>query len=119
MVPCVATAQLVPPQTTPTSVILRDGERTFHVTRDSSDPSRVIAARDDGALLSSRVDRHAVVRVVPSADARAVLAGHDVEIVRAIAPSIGAYRVVDRRGGDGLDLAARLAGASGVIDAVP
>ena len=114
-----AAAQLAPPERDGGLALVRDGRHAWTVARDPADRWRVTASRDDGATLAARIDRHAVVRVAPHLDAPALLAGHGVEIVRAIAPSIGAYRVVDRRGGDGLELAARLAGAAGVIDAIP
>lgn len=113
-----ASAQLAPPGP-PSAPAVRDGAHRWRVVRDRADPTRVTATRDDGAVLAARIDRHALVRVARGADAHALLARHDVEIVRAIAPSIGAYRVVDRRGGDGLELALRLADAAGVIDAIP
>lgn len=117
-VPTAAAAQLTPAPGGATAIV-RDGRHAWTVARDPADRSRVSATRDDGATLRARVDRHAIVRVAPHLDASALLASHDVAIVRAIAPSIGAYRVVDRRGGDGLELAARLAGAAGLIDAIP
>src|SRR5690606_6167527 len=112
-----AAAQLAPSPREGATV--RDGRHAWIVARDPADRSRVSAARDDGVTLRARIDRHAIVRVAPQLDASALLSGLDVEIVRAIAPSIGAYRVVDRRGGDGLELAARLAGAAGLVDAIP
>src|SRR5690606_18040849 len=87
----------------------------WRVARDASDPARVTATRDDGAVLVARVDEHALVRVSPDVD----LAALGVEVVRAVAPSIGAFRVRDRLGGDGLDLALRLSGEPGVVDAIP
>lgn len=117
--PASAAAQLAPAAPAPSGVIVRDGAHFFRVVRDRPDPSRVIATRDDGAVLDARVDRHALVRVAPGADVDATLARHDLELVRAIAPSIGVYRVVDRRGGDGLELAARLTSAPDLLDAIP
>ncbi|HEY8430608.1 MAG TPA: S8 family serine peptidase [Sandaracinaceae bacterium] len=117
LLPALAAAQLAPAPVGPIepALLLRDGPHRFRVARDASDPSRVVATRDDGAVLEARVDAHALVRLEPGTD----LSAHEVEVVRAVAPSIGVYRVRDRRGGDGLDLALRLAGVPGVIDAIP
>jgi serine protease len=103
------------------AVRIEDGGRTWSVHRDARDRQRVSIAIDDGPVFHARIDRHAIVRVAAGVDPSALFHEIGVLPVREIAPSIGAWRVIDRGSLDGLDLAARLAPYRGawLLDAIP
>lgn len=102
---------------------LRDGSELWSFSRDAHDPSRVIASSPRGGTLRARVDDHALVRVAPGVDARALFRALELVEERAVAPRLGIYRVRGARGEDGLALAERLASAAGpsrpLVDAIP
>ncbi len=120
--PGAAIAQLTPVRTN-IALSIRDGAELLSVRRDPDDPSRATAIGANGGVLRGRVDEHALVRVAPGTDAHALFRSLDVVPLREIAPSVGAWRVMDARGGDGLDLAVRLSAHAGpgrpLVDAIP
>lgn len=119
-----AAAQLRPeaPGDVPAELV-RDGAGVWQVRRDGADPTRVTATAPTGGVLRGRVDEHALIRVAPGLDPRAVMRSLDVVPEREVSPTLRAWRVVDARGGDGLALAARLRGSAGpgrpLVDAIP
>ncbi len=74
-----------------------------------------------GRVVSAFVDRTAIVRLAPGAEARLGEVG--LAPLRQLMPSLGMWLVEDVTGGDGVDAAARLAGdearAIGVREAAP
>lgn len=117
-IPLSAGAQLTATSPPRPATLVRDGAIVWEVVRDPIDRSRV-SARSGARTFHARVDRHALVRIASGIDAREVLRAHGAIAIREVSRTIGAWRAIDAGGADGLELAARLAGAPGVIDAIP
>ncbi|MBX3251930.1 MAG: S8 family serine peptidase [Myxococcales bacterium] len=102
---------------------VRDGAEWLDVRRDDAHPRRVFVSRADGVRFAATIDEHALVRVAPDVDAVAAFRALGVRPVSEVARAIGAWRVVDIGGEDGLGLAARLAPHAGpggpLVDAIP
>jgi subtilisin family serine protease len=78
--------------------------------------SPILLRYADGRTAAAEVDHTSIVRVEPGQEEQ--IEAYGARLVRLIAPSLGLW-LVESDDGDGLDLAERLAGAPGVIDAIP
>lgn len=113
----------------PAAASYRDGERIVTFERAAEQgPSQVGAEGAEVALTRVRLLFSGRARPIEAfVDATAIVAlepGHaaaelGLRLIRPLLPSRGLWLVADARGGDGLDLAARLAGAPGVRSASP
>lgn len=71
---------------------------------------------EGGRTVSAHVDHTSIVRLAPGGEEAVALRGG--RLVRSLYPSLDLW-LVESDDGDGLDLAERLDGAPGVIDAIP
>ena len=105
----------------------RDGARLVKVERlgpatigaNGRALARVRLVYPGGRAVEAGVDRTAIVRLDPGAEAEIDREG--ARLVKPLMPSIGLWLAEDTTGGDGVDLASRLAGAAGrgVRHAIP